>query len=184
MEQITTWKTPITIQEIVVDNGISWDLSAFNSLDKLDFKQIKTHEPLQGISNTTFNRDGMTIMETNKLVFTGFNFSVTGTILGIELEIKGQRYSRVTDQIVQLHLNERIGQNMKQLLDINENYFSYGGPTDLWQDQNHLSNLTAAKINDPLFGVMLQFRSHPHFPHRDTAYVDQLRMRVYYDDGA
>jgi hypothetical protein len=50
----------------------------------------------------------------------------------------------------------------------------YGGEGDLWATQ-----LTVNDIQDPTFGVLLRFQSHPHWPHKDSAMLDAVELQIY-----
>ena len=65
-----------------------------------------------------------------------------------------------------------------QLDDLNHvpvhNSMTYGGPTDLWDNQ-----LTSAMIQDSSFGITLRLQSHLYYPHRETVLIDSVQLMVY-----
>lgn len=119
---------------------------------------------------------------TQKLVCTNFQMSnLPDTISGIQLELKTQRNGRIVDQQIQLtYQGQELGKNnFIYLTDIeghlpitNDTY--YGGPADLWDCE-----LTPNMLLDPSFGVILKFQSHPYYPHRQTMYLDSVKLTVY-----
>jgi hypothetical protein len=113
-------------------------------------------------------------MKTWYLQFTGFNFTnLPAHITGIETKIVAQRHGRITDETVQLcNKGVPIGIN-KGDFDLSPQKI-YGGETELWG-----TGLTADSINDPTFGVLLRFQSHPHWPHKDTAFLYSVEVRIH-----
>jgi hypothetical protein len=108
------------------------------------------------------------------LYFTDFNFNVSGTVQGVELEFQSQRLSRINDKIVQLvYNNELIGKNQK--LEIAENRQTYGSAMLTWD-----AELNPTIINSNTFGVAIQLEANKTTPFSELAYIDYVRLRVYY----
>jgi len=163
-----------------------------------DLNQVKTVTPLTSISvnlagstsskdanppATVEIRDEIRYMRTQQLRVTGFGVNITGTVVGCEIEIQGQRYNRCADWDIRLvHAGDKIGDNQRIKIELNDrdqpNYISntetYGSSTSTWG-----ADLSAAVINDPTFGVSIELVSHPITPHRDTPSIDSVSLRVY-----
>lgn len=121
--------------------------------------------------------------KTNPLDLTNFRFNVSGTIVGVELEVQAQRNSRILDDtIVLIHDGSVLGKNQRLSLDQDEfehwpnhpNTVLYGGSTNTWGAQ-----LTAQIINSNSFGVRLVYSSNLWQPHRDRMLLDSVRLKVY-----
>jgi len=187
------WSYPTTVTSATSDY-VAWTTG---NLAGVDFDQVQTVDPLisvcVNVSGSTSSwdnnpatpteiQDQMKITRSAPLLVTGFNHSVTGTIKGIELEIVGQRYNRIIDWDIRLWNGAKLGNNKKIKIERNDrdqpnnipNTQLYGSSTDLWG-----AELTATIINDPGFGVSIEMASHPITPHRDTVYIDSVRMRVF-----
>jgi hypothetical protein len=103
------------------------------------------------------------------------------TITGIQLDLMSQRNGRIVDETIQLvHQGEPIGNNNFMYILDSEGHFylnnqtSYGGPTDLWG-----AELTKDMLEDPSFGVILKFQSHPYYPHSCGMFLDSVSITVY-----
>jgi hypothetical protein len=114
---------------------------------------------------------------TNKTYYlqaTGYRFTNLPEILsGVEFRFTARRMGRCADDTVQLCLNsELIGENQAStFLDPMQ---LYGGGNNMWT-----SNLTLQDIQNPSFGVTVRLRSHPNWPHRDSAGIIGMEMRIY-----
>jgi len=106
---------------------------------------------------------------------TGFNFTnLPETISGIEVRIKTKRAGRVTDDTVQLCLDDNlIGEN-KATLNLSAIKI-YGNSNDKWT----VDNISLQNVQNSSFGVAIRFQSHPQWPHRDAAYIDLIEMRIH-----
>jgi hypothetical protein len=128
---------------------------------------------------------------TNQLWCTNFNIpTLSGDILGVELEIFVERAARIQDSVIQLAYNgELIGDNHAILApivtDINtgntispiqtQDYHIYGAADNTWG-----YSLTPEIVSDPSFGVVVAFGSNPTIPHRDIPYLSQVGLRITY----
>lgn len=111
---------------------------------------------------------------TNKTWFvraTGYNFvNLPNVISGIEFRLTTKRAGRITDDTIQLCSNgQLIGENRADL--IVDPIKIYGGSLDLWS--------TSSITIDSTFGVVIRFQSHPHYPHKDSAYIQALELRIH-----
>jgi len=189
------WRGPASVTSTSSD-FVAW--STTGNLYTQDFDQVKTVIPLTSVSvnlsgstssvdnnppTPTEVRDEMKITRSAPLVLTDFGFNSSGTILGIELEIVGQRNNRISDWDIRLvHLGDKIGTNHSVKIERNSqdqpNYVPntqrYGTSTDTWG-----ADLTSTVVNSASFGVSIELVSHPITPHSDTAYIDSVLMRVF-----
>jgi hypothetical protein len=189
----TQWFYPSnTTQTAEFDEHVQWQAGYINSVDE--------HGRLQSVPNTDLsNRLGIIQSirpilyisndghaprreKTWYITFTGFNITgITNPINGIEVQTIVRRKGRIMDETVQLsYQGNLIGENKINygLDDLNHvpinNSTSYGGPTDLWDNQ-----LTASILQDSTFGITLRFQSHLYYPHKETVLVDSIQLRVY-----
>jgi hypothetical protein len=172
----SNWALPRNItqyaEEGAEDAHVSWlETNNFNGLKNLDAKSVRTTRDLLHIA-----RDPK-IDLTEKTYFlkvTNFNFqNLPQTVTGIELRLSMNRYGRITDDTIQLCLNDNlIGSNNADLnLDLKK---IYGGENTLWD-----TTLTTTQITDPSFGVVLRFKSHPRWPHRCSPLIDAVELRIH-----
>lgn len=171
----TIWALPTVISQYAEseaeDAHISWqEVDNFSSLKNLDGKSIRTSRDLLHIARDP-KRD--ITEKTYFLKVTGFQFNFIPTIIrGIEMKLSSNRFGRITDDTVQLVLNNNpIGLNQANLnLDPIK---IYGNESDLWS-----SNLTSANINSS-FGVIVRFQSHPKWPHKNSMLIDAIEIRLH-----
>ena len=157
---------------------VTWTMQGVsNSNNTLDSRWI-TERSLRHLSNTA---TGDIREQTQSLLFVGFNITDATNIVGIGLDVAGNRNGRIVDQIVQLtYQGEPLGENnFSYITDVEghlpiTNLSTYGGPTDLWGAQ-----LTPEIVQDPSFGVILKFQSHPYYPHRDRMILDRVTLTLY-----
>lgn len=104
---------------------------------------------------------------------TGFKFvNLPTTLTGIEVVLNARRAGRIIDHTVQLCKNsELIGENLASLIIDPEK--TYGGSNILWGTNLSLSDI------DENFGIVLRFKAHPKWPHRDSIFIDGLKMRLH-----
>ena len=172
----TNWTLPQSITQYAESGGedihVPWlDTDGFYSLKNLDGKSIRTvrdlihiaREPRHDIKEKTYF-----------LKITRFNFiGLPNTLSGIELKLSMNRVGRITDETVQLWLNdELIGENhASSILDPIK---IYGSETDIWK-----TNLTMTDIKNSSFGVVLRFQSHPNWPHKNSPLIDAVQLRIH-----
>ena len=173
---MTPWTLPTDVvqyAEFGAENyDISWDtINNFQEITAVDQQYIKTNKDLLHIARSP--KLDIT-MKTWYLRCTGFNFiNLPDIITGIELRLIGNRRGRITDETVQLCLEEEaIGKNQANL-DLSPKKL-YGSDNDLWETQ-----LTILNLQDPTFGALIRFQSHPRWPHKDSAFLDAVELRIH-----
>jgi hypothetical protein len=172
----SNWALPTIItqyaEEGAEDAHISWqEANEFSSLKSDDGKSIKTTSDLVHIAREP--RHDIT-QKTYFLKITGFNFvNLPDVISGIEMKLSMNRFGRITDDTVQLCINDQlIGEN-QATLDLNPIKI-YGDQTSMWD-----ANLSVSDVQNSSFGITLRFKSHPRWPHRSSAMIDAVQVRVY-----
>ena len=154
------------------DVHVRWtEIDNFYSLKHLDGKSVKTERDLLHIARDP-KKD--ILEKTYFLRLTGFNFSnIPNTIAGIEIKITMNRFGRITDDTVQLCLNNQlIGENRADLL--LDPIKLYGNENDLWE-----THVTKSDVENSTFGVILRFQSHPRWPHKNTPMIDSVQIRIH-----
>ncbi len=172
----SNWALPRTISQYAEEGGesahISWEeIDSFSSLKTLDGKSIKTTKDLVHIA-----RDPKADIrqKTYFLKVTNFNFeNVPSNINGIELRISMKRHGRITDETVQLTLNNQLVGSNQASLDLAPIKL-FGGENLLWD-----STLSTEDILNPTFGIILRFQSHPHWPHKSSPLIDAVELRIH-----
>lgn len=172
----TAWQTPTTIiqypEEGAENIHVQWDnTNNFANIKYVDESYVGTmtalehsaRSPKTDITNKTYY-----------LCLTGYNFTdVPEVISGIEVRLTSNRKGRVADDTIQLCYNGALlGENQADLI-VNPLKI-YGGTTNLWGAEN----LTPSMVTDSSFGVVLRFRSHPSWPHRDPAFINSVEIRI------
>jgi hypothetical protein len=114
---------------------------------------------------------------TNKTYYfkaTGYRFTnLPEVISGIELRLSADRVGRISDDTIQLCLNdELIGKNTASTL-VNPVKI-YGGETDLWDTE-----ISIPDVMNMSFGIVIRLKSHPHWPHKDTALIRAMELRIH-----
>lgn len=151
---------------------VSWDeTDAFTAVKNKDGKHIKTSRDLLHIARDP--KKDIT-EKTYFLKLTGFNFvNLPEQISGIELKLSMNRFGRIMDDTIQLTLaGSVIGENLADV--ILDPIKVYGGTNEMWQ-----TNLTPLDVVDETFGVVLRFKSHPHWPHKTSALIDSVELRIH-----
>ena len=172
----SNWALPRLISqyaETEAENAhVSWlEVDNFSSLKFKDSKHIRTSRDLLHIA-----RDPKTDIKekTYFLKLTNFNFDNIPSILtGIEVKITMNRFGRITDDTVQLILNDNhIGDNLADL-DLAP-IKTYGNSTTLWN-----TNISASNVLNNTFGIILRFQSHPRWPHKASPLIDTVEIRLH-----
>jgi len=170
----TDWTLPTTFLQFSEDGAeekhIAW-AEDLTPLRNSDGRFLQSQDALYHISRSP-KPDLKT--KTYFLKLTGFNFTnLPETLSGIEVRIKARRYGRATDDTVQLLLDDLpIGDN-RATLEIHTEKI-YGSQTDIWN-----TSLSMSDISDSSFGILLRFKSHPDWPHRDPVLLDSVEMRIH-----
>jgi hypothetical protein len=172
----SNWTLPTSVIQYAEPGAenydVSWnDVNNFHSLKYRDGRYIKTSRDLLHIA---IQPKHDFVEKTYFLKIIGFNFiNLPNTLSGIEMRLTMNRYGRISDETIQLCLDDNlIGDNQTKLgLDP---ITIYGSNIDVWN-----SALTITDIKNPTFGVILRFRSHPNWPHKNSALIDAVELRVH-----
>jgi hypothetical protein len=172
----SNWALPTSITQYSEEGAelfhVSWDETEnFAAIKNKDGKSIKTSRDLFHIARDP--KKDIT-EKTYFLKLTGYNFiNLPDQISGIEVKLSMNRFGRIMDDTIQLTLaGSLIGENKTDMsLDPIK---VYGGATEMWQ-----TNVSKAYISDPTFGVVLRFKSHPRWPHRSSALIDAVELRIH-----
>jgi hypothetical protein len=161
------------------DNEITWITTPTTSLGFLMNARWGTIRPLLHRSNPATGdlRD-----KTWTITCTNFNMTtLPDVITGLQLDLSGQRNGRIIDETIQLtYQDQAIGDNnFLYVLDSEGHFYlnnqtTYGGPTDTWGVA-----LTPEMLQDPSFGIILKFQSHPYYPHSCGMFLDTVLFTVY-----
>lgn len=172
----TNWTLPKTIEQYAEPEydsiHISWvEENNFAALKNLDAKFIKTSRDLVHIARDPRHD---ILEKTWFLRLTNFNFeSLPETLTGIQAKVSMNRYGRITDDTIQLCLGDQlIGKNQASL-EIPP-IAVYGGENNIWG-----TTLTIDDIQNPNFGIALRFKSHPNWPHKSSALIDAVELKIF-----
>ena len=172
----SNWALPTTVIQYseadAEEYHVPWiETNNFHSLRNLESGSIKTARDLLHIAKQP-NHDF--VEKTYFLKITGFNFiNLPEVLSGIELRLSMQRHGRISDETIQLCLdNDTIGDNLASL-HLNP-ITIYGDETNLWN-----TTLTIADVQNPNFGIILRFRSHPNWPHKSTPLINAVELRMH-----
>lgn len=172
----TEWTLPNTITQYAEPGGedghVSWlEVDNFSSLKGVDNKSVRTTRDLLHIAREPRHD---TTEKTYYLKITNFNFTnLPQTLSGIELKISMNRVGRITDETIQLCLNNDLKGLNHATRDLSLIKI-YGSETDMWE-----TNLNMQDIQNPSFGIVLRFQSHPYWPHKSTPLVDSVELRIH-----
>lgn len=176
----TSWTYPtVASQYTDSDVHIPWmhNNTEFinSSLDlttpQYEINQLHSAKDLLHISNTLVQDIKM---KTYYLVLTGFDWkNLPGSVSGIEARINVRRTGRITDEAIHLYQGAPIGTN-QATLDLSNDKI-YGNETFLWG----LEEISLGMLNDPDFGIVLRYQSHPNYPHRVTPNIEHVQLRVW-----
>lgn len=172
---------PTSVEQIseMPDQEIGWRSSNTTEVDNLLECRWTTVRSLSHIANPA---TGDIRNKTWALVCAGFQMTeLPEVITGIQLDLNGQRNGRIVDEVIQLtYQNQPIGNNNFEYVTDSEGHLkltnetTYGGSTDLWGTE-----ITPAMLQDPSFGVILKFQSHPYYPHRCGITLDSVWLTVF-----
>jgi hypothetical protein len=169
---------PTRIDQLGEEPNIAWT-SAPTLREPLLLGRIwRTVKSLKHIANPA---SGPIRDSTYQLICTGFRIPALSDINGIELRVIAQRNGRIADETIQLtYENSAIGRNNFSYETDEEgrlplfNDTVYGSPTDTWGAQ-----VTPEMLQDPSFGVILKFASHPYYPHSSDMQIESVSLTVY-----
>ena len=173
----TAWTVPTNIIQYAEPGGesvhVPWDDSrGFDVLKSADVRGVRSIGRLSHIARSPKHD---ILNKTYYIRATGFDFRNLPEVLsGIELQLLVNRYGRATDDTVELVLGgESIGGNQATSGISPEKI--YGSPENLWNTKN----LSVNDLQDPSFGAVIRFSSHPNWPHRDPVIISGVRMRIH-----
>lgn len=171
---------PTSVQQIssVPDQEIAWTSSPTTHNNYL---LNSVWKPVRDIKHIANPATGDMRTRTYDLYCTGLNIPLLNEVNGIQLNLSAYRYARIVDETIQLtYQGVPIGiNNFSYTVDPDNNVLitndsTYGGPTDTWGAQ-----LTPEILQDPSFGVILKFQSHPYFPHSCGMFLYSVAITVY-----
>lgn len=167
----TQWTTP-TILEQYVEEGAEAQHVAWRESDLTENTTITTNGTLLHLARSP------KVDYKNKTYYlkaTGFDFTqVPDIISGVELRLNTDRRGRVTDETVQLLVNnDPVGDNQASL--VLDPIKHYGGANNIWG----LDSLLKEEILNSGFGVLIRFKAHPDWPHRDEVKIKALELLIY-----
>jgi hypothetical protein len=131
-------------------------------------RNLITVLPLRGIHTGT---GALIIEQARALKFDCFNFSITGTVMGIELRLNTQRLSRIQDNVIQLSTDQLLGEN--RAVDSAEDLQHYGSASDMWGINSTVD------FNSDLFGVVVDLQPHKTIPSNNPAIIYTLDLRLW-----
>lgn len=172
----SNWALPRTVEQYAEPEyetiHVPWvNENDFASLKNLDGKSVKTSRDLIHIARDPRHD---VLEKTWFLRLTNFNFDfLPNSVAGIQLRISINRNGRISDDTIQLCLDQQlIGKNQASLeLD---QIAVYGGENTLWN-----TNITMSDVQKSTFGVVLRFKSHPSWPHKSSALIDAVQLKVF-----
>lgn len=172
----SNWSLPNEVSQYAEsgaeDAHVAWqEENNFSALKNIDGRSIKTTRDLLHIAREPKHD----IREkTYFLKITNFNLrDLPDTISGLELKLTMKRFGRITDETIQLCLNNQLIGDNQATLDLDP-IKVYGSETNLWN-----TTLTSTILQNPTFGVVLRFQSHPRWPHKTGVLIDAVEIRVY-----
>ena len=172
----SNWTLPTSVTQYAEADAenyhVSWiDAGEFHALKNKDGKFIKTSRDLLHIAKQPKHD---LVEKTYFLKVTGFRFNtLPETLSGIEMKLTMNRNGRISDDTIQLFLeNDVIGDNQASL-SLNPTTI-YGGEESKWG-----SNLSISNIQNTNFGVLVRFKSHPQWPHKCSALIDAIELRIH-----
>lgn len=171
----SNWALPTSVTQYAEPdsiNHVSWvDTNDFYSLKNNDGRSIKTSRDLLHIAKDP--RHDL-VEKTYFLKIVGFNFvNLPSTLSGIEMKLTMNRYGRISDETIQLCLGDQLLGDNRTNINLDPIKI-YGSDIDIWN-----ANVTIADMQRPEFGVILRFRSHPSWPHKSSALIDAVELRVH-----
>lgn len=167
----TNWTSPSTLEQYAEDEShITWNSTDVSLI--LSGTSISTSLPLLHIARQP--RNDIT-MKTYFLRASGFDFkNLPDTISGIECKILMNRGGRITDETIQLCLDENLIGDNRANLEVHPEKV-YGSNMDNW----NVANLNRMIVEDPTFGIVLRFQSHPAWPHKTTPHIRSVELHIY-----
>jgi hypothetical protein len=113
----------------------------------------------------------------------GFNFAnLPSTISGVTATVSMNRGGRITDDTIQLCYQDTLIGESRALPAVDRVTQSsilrpisiYGGAQDKWE----INNLTRSMIQDPTFGIVVRYKSHPSWPHKTGPILYSITLQI------
>ena len=172
----TPWAFPNTVTQYAESGAenihVPWEeVDSFSALKSFNLKNIKTTRDLVHIARDPRHD---ILEKTYYLKATNFSFiNVPHSLSGIEMRLSMNRFGRITDDEIFLCLNNvTIGVNQADnILTPNK---IYGSDIDKWN-----TTLTSTDFQNTTFGVIVRFKSHPQWPHKCSALIDAIELRLH-----
>lgn len=167
----TQWTSPTVVEQYVEDGAeavhVAWKETELTGNTVITTDGTLLHlarSPKVDYKNKTYY-----------LKATGFNFTnVPENISGVELRLNTDRRGRVSDETIQLLVNNApVGDNQATL--VLDPIKHYGGENSIWG----LDSLSKEEILNSGFGVLIRFKAHPDWPHRDEAKIRAVQLLIY-----
>lgn len=168
----TSWLSPGNIAYIPDPNTTNSDWTdwikkttnfIFPVLTKHSMRRVAVHD----LATTAIFAD--------TLIMKGFAIPTYNVIHGIVVRVNVRRQSRITDYLVQMHLNGvPFASNLATQDPSAPNVTYYGSSTELWGTD------PSVNFRDSNFGLLFQVGPHPYFPGADEAIIDDVAIQVYY----
>ena len=168
----TNWLSPSSITFIPdsTNTNSAWTDWRNDAVNLLFAIQTKKH-----LRKISIHDIATTIIFSDTLVLSRFNIPSYNTLLGIKVMLDIHRQARITDYVVQMHMN---GVAYSTNLAVQEGGLSnityYGSSTELW------GIAPGTNIATDNFGLLVQLGPHPHYPGNDEAIVNNIKIQVYY----
>lgn len=172
----SNWALPRSVEQYAEPEyeniHVSWvEQNNFSSLKNLDGKFVKTSRDLLHIARDPRHD---ILEKTWFLRLTDFRFTnFPSSLSGIQVRISINRYGRITDDTVQLCLNNQLVGKNQATLELPTTAI-YGGENNLWN-----TNLNMTDIQNPSFGIVLRYKSHPQWPHKCSTLLDSVEIKVF-----
>lgn len=172
----TTWTFPTNITQYAESGAelvhIKWDDSSnFSDLTTANMQYVSSLGDLIHISRSP---KPDIVNKTYYMMLTGFVFqNIPNPVTGLTIRLRANRSGRVTDDTIQLCVgNATIGDNHASL-ELSPMKI-YSGNSSYWG-----IDLTPQLLQDPSFGVVLRFKSHPSWPHKNPIDIDAVELQIY-----
>jgi hypothetical protein len=161
----THWHKPSTV------NYLNTDEIGYTDGDTvLDTpRNLISIAPLYGVG-TSATDSAVNQYGANSLLLSGFGFTASGSVVGIELETSIIRLNRVRDLRVQLYSDGFLGQNRAS-----SSYDAvqrYGGSGDVWGISGAVPYTQAG------FGIVLDLGPHERYPSSTRPIIKSVSLRL------
>lgn len=124
---------------------------------------------------TYTNTGGTTVAD---LFISGFNFTKTGLVLGVQVEVEGKVTSSPKSFFCKLVRGSTVSATKSFSLGTSEAYVSMGGATDLWADVHSTIDFESGDLDD------LQVDIWANSATEKTTSIDHVRVTMYYSQAA